>query len=806
MRTLFIYLWMGLSFLGMAQSDPSRELSISGKIVDEEGHGFPFANVLLYQGSENKLIKATFTSEEGEFNLSEIDEGSYILQLSSVGYQKITRNVELSTNSVRLEEITLRPMAIDLDQVTVKGQKAIIEVKADKTVFNVNESLGATGTSGFELLRKAPGVVIDNNDNLILEGKSGVRIYINGRPSQLSGSDLTNYLQSIQSSDIESIEIITQPSSKYEAEGNAGIVNILLKKEKGLGINGSLNASLNVNEYLLFSGSASLNWRTKNTNLYANYSNSMGEVYRFFNIERTQNGIVIDSKSSTLHERQTHNFRLGMDHDINKNHSWGFILNGSINDHSSPTNSRTLIHPLGNSKIDSILIADNEEERMAQNVSANLNYRYKNDKNASLNIDLDYAIFANEREFYQPNTYYNPAETKILSQSITFQNTPTRIDIASFKVDYEQPLFDGILAIGGKASLVVTDNDFLSYNVENGQQILDSAQTNEFTYRENVNAAYMNYKRQWQNWNVQLGMRVENTISEGRLISIQDVENDVVKRNYTNFFASGGITRQFNEKHSLALNYSRRIQRPNYERLNPFIYKINELSFRKGNPFLQPQYTDNIKVSHTFKRRFTTSLSYSFVEDFFAQVTEQNGEKGSFINSRNVANQQIINLGMSYPFSFTNWWSLYTSINAFYSAFEATNDDFVPIDQTTMNIYAQNTFSLPWDIKMEISGWFNTPSIWGGTFRTDALGALNIAFQRKFMNNKLSARLAFNDIFYTAPWNATTTYGNISIVGHGGRLSRMVTMGVSYNFGDKEVKKARKRETGLEEERSRVGN
>ncbi|NNE31045.1 MAG: outer membrane beta-barrel protein, partial [Winogradskyella sp.] len=223
-----------------------------------------------------------------------------------------------------------------------------------------------------------------------------------------------------------------------------------------------------------------------------------------------------------------------------------------------------------------------------------------------------------------------------------------------------------------------------------------------------------------------------------------------------------------------------------------------------GNPFLQPQYTDNLKLSHTFNYRLTTSLSYSFIEDFFAQVTEAVGDNQNFIIQRNVANQKIINLGVSYPTRFNEWWSIYVSVNAYRSIYEATNPDFVSTEQNTLSLYAQNTFKLPKGITAEVSGWYSSPSVWGGTYETRSLGSLNLAFQKKFFNDKLTARLGFNDILYTSPWQGTTRFGNLFIDGSGGNDSRQVRFNLTYNFGRDDIKKARKRDTSIEDEKERI--
>lgn len=352
----------------------------------------------------------------------------------------------------------------------------------------------------------------------------------------------------------------------------------------------------------------------------------------------------------------------------------------------------------------------------------------------------------------------------------------------------------------------MTDNNFQFYDIEEGSEELNEERSNHFEYLEKINAGYFNFNRQWEKWSFQAGLRVEQTISEGDLTSAMEDQNQRVNRDYTDYFPSGGLTFQLNQINQFALNYSRRIERPNYQSLNPFEYKIDELSYRRGNPFLQPQYTDNIKLSHTYKYKFTTSLSYSYVSDFFAQITEAEGDRRNYIMQRNIANQKIWNLGVSWPFKVNKWWNVYLSLNAYTSEYESENASFQPITQETLSFYGQNNIDLPAKIQMEISGWFSSPSVWGGTYRTNSLGSLNLAFQKRFFNDALTTKLAFNDVLYTSPWSGDTQYGDLYIQGRGGSDSRNVVFSLSYNFGSQEIKKARNRKTGLEEESGRIGN
>ena len=779
---------------------------IKGLITGENQEPVAFATLTLLKSQDSSLVKATISKENGRFNFRSLATDAYILRIQNLGYEDYLKPVNFTGETLDLGTIGLVSGAEKLDEVTVVAEKPMVQVLADKTVFNVENTINATGTSAFELLRKAPGVIVDNNGGFIVEGKSGVQFFINGKLSFLQGEDLTNYLESLQATDIESVEIITQPSSKYDAAGNAGIINIVLKKDKSLGTNGSAVAGVTIGDFARYNSSITFNTRGRKANLYGTYSNRFGKSTSFINLLRQQSGTRFDARTTGLTDRNSNNIKLGYDLYASDKSTFGVILDGNFNNSFGESNSRTPIRPIGNSQVDSVLIAENNTSNTSYNINGNLNYRYKDTLGYLVNVDLDFGKYNSDREAFQPNSYFNGTETELISENITEQITPIDIDIITFITDYEQNLLKGKLALGVKFSYVDTDNVFDFYNLEGNEFVLDLEQSNQFLYTEKINAAYFNYNKRWKKWNLQFGLRMENTISDGRLLSAQDNDNARVERNYTDFFPSGGLTYQLNRKNQFALTYSRRIQRPNYASLNPFEYKIDELSFSKGNPFLQPQYTDNIKFSHTFNYRLTTSISYSYVSDFFARVTVAEGDSRNFLTTLNVADQEIINLGISYPKQINEWWNLYLSVNAYSSSYTATSPEFLPVAQETLSLYAQNTISLPKGLRMEISGWYSSPSIWGGTYQTRSLGSLNLAFQKKYFKDQLTARLSFNDILYTVPWRGTTQFGDLFIDGSGGSDSRQVAFSLNYNFGRSEIKKARKRSTGLEDEKGRIEN
>ena len=779
---------------------------IKGKVIDENDAPIVFAAVTLNNPKDTSLVKATITADFGVFEFDGILPGKYYLKISSIGYATYSKAIDFSGEPVDLGTIYINTQAQNLEEVTVTSEKPMVQVLADKTVFNVENTINATGTSAFELLRKAPGVIVDNGGGFIVEGKTGVQIFIDGKLSVLQGEDLTNYLESLQATDVESVEIITQPSSKYDAASNAGIINIKLKKDKNLGTNGTFTSGMTVGDFARTNSSINFNNREKKGNLFGTYSNRFGKSSGFIDLLRSQFGTQFDSRSSSIYDRNTNNIKLGYDYYLNSKHTIGAIVNGNFNNGFTNSTTRTPIREVGTVENDSVLVALNQRQNTSYNINANLNYKYADTLGRSINIDLDYGRYNSEQDALQPNTYFDSEESQVLSKRITFQDTPIDINIATIKGDYEQNFLKGKLGVGFKLSYINTDNTFDFFNQINGQNILNVDQSNQFEYQENINAAYVNFNRKWGKWNLQFGLRIENTDSDGILTSQQENENDRVQRNYTDYFPSGGLTYQMNRKNQFALTYSRRIQRPNYQSLNPFEYQLDELSFSKGNPFLQPQYTNNIKLSHTYNYRLTTSISYSYVTDFFARVTVADSETTNFLTTLNVADQEVINLGISYPKKIYEWWNLYFSLNAYISDFKATSDEFLPVRQETLSFYAQNTLNLSKTLRMEISGWYSSPSIWGGTYQTEALGSLNVAFQKKLFDERFTARLSFNDILFTVPWSGTTQFGDLFIDGQGGSDSRQVAFGLTYDFGRNEIKKARKRKTGLTDENNRIGS
>ncbi len=582
-------------------------------------------------------------------------------------------------------------------------------------------------------------------------------------------------------------------------------MNIKLKKNKNFGTNGTVGIGFSVWDNERYNASVSLNNRTKKTNTFFTYSNRFGDTGRFMNLYRTQNDLIFDARSTSLIKEKNHNFRLGTDVFATKKSTFGVLVDANLSDAHFDSQTRTPIRNQSSDEISQVLVAESLNKRDFYNVLGNLNYRYEDTTGHTFNVDLDYGQYKNDGKTYQPNFYYNGNEQDLVSTFTYEMVMPVTINIATFKADYEQNFLKGKLGIGIKSSMVNTDNTFDFYDEIDGTRILNENKSNNFIYEEIVNAAYFNYNRRWKKMNLQFGVRAEHTLSNGKLNSTQTENNEEVKRDYLNLFPSAGLTYNANKDNSVGLIYSRRIERPNYQNLNPFEQQLDELTLRKGNAFLQPQYTDNIKFSHTYKYTLNTSISYSYVNDFFAQVTSAQDERRSVIQEQNIATQETWSFNVSYPFEVNKWWSAYTSLNAYNSSYKGKTEEFVSISQSTLSFYGQNTFSLPKGYKFEVSGWYNSPSVWGGTYQIKSLGAMDLAIQKSLLEDKLSLRMSMSDVFFTSPWRGDTQFGDVLIQGSGGWESRQIRVNLSYNFGNKQVKSARRRKTGAEDESNRVG-
>ena len=795
-----------ISLHGMAQS-------ISGSLLDEGNEKVPFATVLLFNASDSSMVKGQISDVDGNFSFPQIKEGNYFLESSFVGYEKLTtENFYFDGKSdYNVPALTFISSPEQLVEVAVVAQRDIIEVQPDKTVFNVEGSINAKGNTALELLRKSPGVIVDNNENLLIQGKSGVLVYIDGKRSPLGGEDLAAYLNNLQSDQIDAIEVITNPSAKYDAEGNAGIINIRLVKDKNLGSNGTANLGFRYGLNPKYNGSLNLNHRTKKLNVFGSYSLFTGENENTFFLTRNQNGTFFDQTNRSISDDVNHGFRIGTDFFVNNKMTVGFLVSGNRSENENLSNSNTVISETTDFEVDSLLLASNDQLSTRDNTNYNLNFDWRIGEGKSLSVDLDHGHFENFSDSFQPNIYTLPDGNTELANNTFSIITPTEIDIYTAKIDFETKFLDGQLGAGLKTTNITTDNTFDYFDIDqNGNEIKDLNRSNNFVYMERVNAAYISWQKNLsEKVNFMGGLRAEHTHPDGELTSTQQNDDEKVVRNYLNFFPSAGLTYSLNQSNNVRLSYSRRIDRPNYQDLNPFEFRLDELSFQKGNPFLRPQYSNTVGFTHTYKGTLSTSLNYTSISDVSTQITEADdaNENASRLRFVNLARQTNLGLTVSYPFSIAKWWNVYATVTGYRLHNEANIEgDVIDLTITSMNGYAQNTFTLPKGFQVELSGWYNAPAIWAGNWTTDSQWDMSAGISKQLFKNQGNLKVSVSDIFLTNPWGGESNFGILQMTGSGRWESRQVRINFSYAFGNKQVKGARRRKTGMEEESNRVGS
>ena len=786
---------------------------ITGAVKDQQGKGLDKTTVSLLNAKDSSVSKLSVTDATGKF-MVETNGGSYLISISHVGYiPHLSRLIDVQGSDVLLADIIMEKQESALAGVTVTSQKPMIEVKADKTILNVEGTINAQGQDAFELLRKSPGVIIDKDDNLSLAGKNGVQVYIDGKPSPLTGADLANYLKSMQSSQIEAVELITNPSAKYEAAGNAGIINIKLKKNKSFGTNGSVNAGYAIGKFPKYNAGLSLNHRNKKINLFGNYNYNRGDNSSSFISNSNRFDTLFEQKNRIVFQNNSHGFKAGVDYFAGAKTIVGVTVNGNLAANDIHTSGPMVFTYVPTHTVDRILEADNRNDMRRDNINANLNYRYAVTGGTELNIDADYGFFTIRGKQFQPNYYLDYPGRDTIHKAVYKMIAPTDIDMYSVKADYERNYKGGRLGIGGKIGFVNTDNDFQRYNVLDAGTVLDTLKSNAFAYRENVNALYVNYNKGFKGFMVQVGLRAENTHSKGTSQGYRQLQNgDYVEydssfnRNYTDLFPSASFTLNKNPMNQWSFSYSRRIDRPAYQDLNPFEFKMNEYTYMKGNTELQPQYTNSFGITNIYKFRLTTALNYSHVKDIFAQIPDTIEKTKGFLYKQNLATQDIVSLNVSYPFQY-KWYSFFATANAFYSYYKANlggGDRNIEHGVFSFTYYMQNSFKLGKGWTGEISGYYSAPTLWQGVFKSKALGFIDAGLQKQLFQNKATLRLAVSDIFHTLKWQGSSDFAGANMMAKGNFESRQFKINFSYRFGNSQVKAARQRKSAIEEENKRA--
>jgi len=790
----------------------SAQLSINGSLEDGGSLPIMYSNIVLYAASDSSLVKVESSDEEGRFSFKGIATGNYFIVSSYIGFDDYhSPEIEVGVDDVDMGVLRMVTSSVQLETAVVTAKRSLIEVKPDRMVFNVEGTINSAGDNALGLLRKAPGVLVDNNNSIAVLSRSGVLIYIDGKRLPLTGDDLTAYLNNLPAEQIDRMDIITNPGAKYEAQGNAGIIDIRMKRDKSHGMNGSLSSSLSQGRLLTGNVSSTGNYRNKRLNTFGTLGYSGGKSFVEMHFLNNQNGLRTVETEDREDDQDGLNYRWGTDFFIAKNHTIGFLVTGLYNENRSTSKNTVEISPLSNpSAIDSVLLADNSFLQIRDGSTYNINYAFV-EKTSSLNFDLDYGRYRNESDYIQPNRYFDPTRTNLLSQVLTEYDTPVKIDIYTAKVDYETEWAGGKLGLGSKVSRVDTDNSYLFYDLNSGERVRNNTRSNEFFYDETVYAGYLSFRKSInEKLTYSAGLRVESTDVLGDLRTFTaELQTDPVDLAYTDFFPSAGVTYNLAPNKTLSVNYGRRINRPDYNVLNPFTVQLSELSFLKGNEKLNPEIVNNFEVGYTLNYRYNFKLSYSRTTDQITRLVapDDSDPRAGFISYANLAEQTVYALNISAPFAVSKWWNMYLNLSAGYLDNQADYGDgaVVDVQAFTYNLFQQNTFVLPGGFTGELTAWLGGPGIWGGVFEYDTRYSIDLGLQKKFFNDLMNVKLSATDITYQTGWSGTSNFDGLVGARRGNWDSRKVALSVSYSFGNSNVK-SRSRSTGLENESKRVTN
>ena len=818
---IFLHLIAGAQPTPKKASDITAELAgrISGNIMDDKGQSLEAVTVALLNAGDSSRIRETVTNKAGHFVFSDVQTGKYLLLATSVGFNKqYSPLVELtaSQNFRSVPPIVLIGTSNSLAAVAVVGKRPPIEQKADKTIINVDASPSNAGSTAMDVLEKAPGVTLDKDDNISLKGKQGVTIMIDGKPTYLSATQLADYLKSLPASAIDQIELMTNPSAKYDAAGNSGIINIRTKKNKLKGFNGNLNLTQTQGVYPKPSGSLNLNYRTGQFNFFLNAGYSHWEGFQVLQIQRkyldgdashTINSIFQQTTVMRFTNPEA-NLKFGMDYYVTPKTTVGFVVSGFRNKEENRSGSNIqLLNP--NYVVDSLVFSPNTNNTSWKNGSANINFRHTYDSaGRELTADLDYVRYSSMSDQYFNNQTFTP-DNVLLGQSILTGHLPSTINIYTFKTDYTRPLTNGYkLETGIKLSYVNTDNTANYYDVVGGKSNVDTTKSNAFIYRENVNAAYVTLTRQYgKKWTVQAGLRAENTNYYGHQLGNGEtvINNDSsFSRSYVNLFPTLYVTYDVNEKNTFTLNYGRRIDRPAYQDLNPFLFFLDQYTYQAGNPYLQPQFTQNVELSHTYKHFLTTTLNYSYTQNFFTETFQQSGQ-ATIVRNGNIGSRQNAGIAVSAQVPLAKWWTaiLYTNVN--YTKFTGVlYGQNIDVDATTLLLNVTNQFNFQHGWTGELSGFYRTKGV-EGQIIVDPMGQGTVAIARKILKDKATLKLSVRDFLYTNQVRGYINFQETDATFHNRRDSRQVAMTFSWNFG-KPLKgmSSRHRGGGAGDEENRV--
>ena len=785
--------------------------TVEGRVSDESGVPLEFVNVVLVKPADSSLIKATITNSSGEFTLKIPDGNKYKLLISQVGYRKFytdTFSFAPENTPKKLADITLSKDDALLKEVEAVYKRPFIEHYPDKTVVNVENSIVSTGGSVMDVLKRSPGVMVDKDGSISLEGRSGVLVLINGKPTYMSAEQLNGFLNGMSSDQVGQLELMSNPPAKYDASGTGGVINIKLKKSKLYGFNSTLNSSYKQGFYTKTNDGITFNYRNEYFNVFGNYYYTYD--HNFYN------GVILGKISNADHlaystlnkfnlisKDNSQNFKTGLDFYANKKQTLGFIFTGTNDISQLPMSNLTEIRN-SDDQLESSSSTQSYAAKNWKTFSGNLNYKWDIDTSgSSFTADADYAHFnfGSDQQFTASN--YDSTEIMIGTPYKLRNSAPVDITILSAKSDLIKQINKTTkFEAGIKKSNVTTDNDVKYFKIHDNTEALDTMQSNHFRYNENINAAYVDISKEFEKLSVQLGMRGEQTKAAGEQLT----NNFTFTRNYFQLFPTAFFGYKLNAKNAFNLSYSRRIDRPSYQDMNPFRFYIDPYTYQEGNPYLKPSVSNSLSLAHTFNNLITTSLTHVQVRDMILQVFKHDeSTKTTFVINENIEKLDQYTLGFSMPISITKWWSTNNNLNIMYlaSQWKASGAE-LKTSSISFQYNNVNEFDLKKGFSAELQARYSSPFSYG-LWVVNPRYSVSTGVQKKLLKDRAKLKLSFINIIYNATDHVIAKEQNLSLDLKRKQDNRTITLSFVYNFGKSTVKNSTTHTSSAEDEMNRAG-
>lgn len=801
MKHLLVFI---LALLSKTLFSQDSLLSVAGTVADSKGGNLPNLTIVLRKLSDSSITKSGLTNTEGHFLLKNLKPERYLVEVSAVGYETFHSEPFELLQPLTLGVIKLATKPGLMSAVVVRAQKPLMEQKVDRLVMNVENSILAAGNNTLELLEQVPYVSVDQNGGITLRGTQNVTVFLDGKVTYLSASDLANFLKTLQASQIASIEIITNPSSKYEAAGNGGIINIKLKKNLTSGLNGSFNTDFQQGRLPRFTNGLTLNYRKGRTNLYGGLTRADAKRW----VEETTDLLFYDNNTkqrqssfsvfeNTKYHSGSSNMRVGLDYAYNNRTTLGVLVNIFGGHENEDALNKNTVHSFALS-VDSMLQTKHSGVSNWNRYTGNINLRHQFDSNGRvLSFDFDYADFKDRSRPDYLTDYYSASGSKVATVYLN-GDMGTHIKLASFKGDYEHPLSaTANFAAGFKWSRVETQNSIKYF--QNG--VFDRNRSNDFDYLETINAAYVDIDQKLDRVSLKAGLRVEHTISIGTQIT----QKSKFQKNYLQFFPTFFIRYKWNEAHSSGITMNRRIGRPDYESLNPFIYLSDPYTSWGGNPNLNPAMTQTFDINHSYKGMLNVFVSYNQTKGTLSRIQLKDSlSSGAFSTWENLGKSTMLSAGVSTFLKLTKWWRMNNNIFVFKNASSGQLGDLTAnASVVSYRVFTNSNFIISKKFSAEMSAFYRPASLWAVS-KTGPLGSISIGVQAKILKDNGSIKISGGDILRTMRMNTVSAYTGLDSRYHSMSETQVVRLAFTYRFGRKQVKDQRERMTASEDESNRI--